>query len=55
MWVVTLHSLPVAIQGPPVFLIYCHRDKAPAIDWEQWGLGGMGMGLASCLLHSITP
>lgn len=55
MWVATPHSLPIAIQGPAIFPVYCHRDKAPAVDWERWGLGAMGTGLAGCPPHSISP
>lgn len=55
MWVVTPCSLPLAIQGPPVFVVYCHKDKAAAVGWERWGLDVMGTGLAGCLPHSISP
>lgn len=43
----TLTLIP--IQGPPVFSLCCHKDKAAAIDWERWELGAVGTGLAGCL------
>lgn len=60
MWIVTPHSLPIAIQGPPVFPVYCHRDKPPAIGWVGTGSDGDRAGQLPATQHqslagSVSP